>query len=624
MNIDYLKYDAQSIIEYLRRKLIESGVYTDQIYPASDIKLLMDLFAWTFEVLQYILNNNAADVIFSDTEIYENINRLTKLLSYSPKAYRTSTCEFSLNANFKNSLTATCVIPKYAKIDTNKFDSNGKPISYSLIDDYQFNVKNGNIIYTKNNLVLANGSWCLYTFDKLAEGSNYEIFTMTDISPANGILVDNDNFDVFVESISNEGEKSFQKIKIVDSLILDAASNDLCCEKRLNEKKEFELKFGDGIHGMTLPAGVKVHVMYLRSNGVNGKIVGNEISSNLISLSIEGISSTTEMISMLYGGIESFKIKYGELFTNSLIPLTECRDIILTSVNGSSDVLDYETVDEIRENAPKSFRIGQRLVTTDDFRTYVMSEFSNRISDAYVCNNNEYMMTFYRWLDIYGKFDASVRLENYEYMDAVDFNNIYIWIKPNNISMTLLDSDKKLVVKRLGSLKTVTSNIVPCEGIKKFFVPYVKPALVNGSSIADSLINEADIEKYNKTKIVIVKNRTFLSDSTIKKNVVEVIIKYFNEHGKLGDTINISDMVKEIKALGYVDRVITRNENHDVNGLSFATFTKNLMNYADFETVTEYCNLQKFQYPILSYSSSALLGMIEIDNSAFALKNDEI
>lgn len=103
-NYDYLRWDAQSIQELLRRKLLESGILTDQVYPSSDVKILMDLFAWVFDVLTYMLNNAAADVLFSDTTLYENINRLVKLLSYSPKGYLTASalCQLGINSQIAN------------------------------------------------------------------------------------------------------------------------------------------------------------------------------------------------------------------------------------------------------------------------------------------------------------------------------------------------------------------------------------------------------------------------------------------------------------------------------------------------------------------------------------------
>ena len=83
MRTDYLRYDAASMQEYLRRKLIESGLYTDQIYPGSDTRILIDLFAWTFDVLTYILNNNLSNAIFEDTEIYENLKKSFKSCGFS-------------------------------------------------------------------------------------------------------------------------------------------------------------------------------------------------------------------------------------------------------------------------------------------------------------------------------------------------------------------------------------------------------------------------------------------------------------------------------------------------------------------------------------------------------------
>lgn len=125
-NYDYLKWDAQSIQELLRRKLLESGLLTDQLYPASDIKILMDLFAWTFDVLTYMLNNAAADVLFSDTQLYENMNRLVKLLSYSPHGYLTANAPFLIginqNTNSDIGISDTCTIPKFTSINTGKND----------------------------------------------------------------------------------------------------------------------------------------------------------------------------------------------------------------------------------------------------------------------------------------------------------------------------------------------------------------------------------------------------------------------------------------------------------------------------------------------------------------------
>jgi hypothetical protein len=90
----------------------------------------------------------------------------------------------------------------------------------------------------------------------------------------------------------------------------------------------------------------------------------------------------------------------------------------------------YETVDSIRELAPSSFRIGGRLVTESDYKTFILSNFGNRIHDVYVCNNTTYITLFYQWLYNYGKLNVDIRKYTYRFADTCDFNNIYLWMKP--------------------------------------------------------------------------------------------------------------------------------------------------------------------------------------------------
>ena len=133
------------------------------MYPGSDTKIVLDLFAWTFDVLTYILNNNAADSLFADTQVYENMNRLVKLLSYNPDGYHSANCMFRLSLivsaikNGSNVLPDICTIPKFASIDLGKTDSNGNSIKYSFVEDYTFNVSNTEVISPEYWPILYNG-----------------------------------------------------------------------------------------------------------------------------------------------------------------------------------------------------------------------------------------------------------------------------------------------------------------------------------------------------------------------------------------------------------------------------------------------------------------------------------
>lgn len=630
MNTDYLKYNASSMVEYLRRCIIENKTYTDQLYPGSDTSLLINMFAWTFECLQYILNNNASDVLFQDSSLYENMNRMVKLLSYSPKAYTTSTAEFTINGLFDSSINADVTIPKYTKLITGIQDSNGNNISYSFIKDYTFQIKSGNIVRTSEKPILYNGEFYKYTFNVNASGKKYEVFEMTGIGPNEDIqtLIDNDSVNVYIEYSDNSGNIKYENVKIVDSLVMDASSDDLVCEKRLNENKELTLKFGDGIHGKILDKDTIVHLIYLKSNGVEGKIEPNQISSNTLQLYVNGFTDTYTLINMLFGGQDIFKAQYNFLFTNGSLYKFGTNMLTLSNDYASSDVIDYEDVDEIREYAPNSFRTGNRLVTSSDFRTYILNNFSNRVKDVYVCNNNEYCMSFYKWLDKYDSLNINIRLNGYEYSDANDFNNIYLWMLPN--SEKLLNSDKKIIVKNCNNIKTITTNLVPFEGLKTYFTPYAEDEI-------DANQNFLSKSYYPNTYIIVEKERTYVSDENIKQKIVDIIFNYFDKNTKFGASINVYDIYNEILALNYIKSIktvqcnsqtidsINYNKNKYVNGLKFAAFTFDIVKFKDFEVFTSYKNLNNFQYPKFLLSKERLKSIIKITNeNAFTLKNDEI
>lgn len=633
MQTDFLKYDASSIQELLRRKLLESGLYTDQVYPGSDTRILIDLFAWTFDVLTYILNNNAADTLFEDTEVYENLNKIVKLLTYNPKAFTTSNAEFSISCTldeFTNN-EIFCTIPKYCSIDTGKSDANGNSIKYSFIEDFTFKMNGGSIVGLKNGPILYNGEFVRYTFDNTSENIPYETFIMTNVSPNadTPVYIDNDTIHIYIEKVNEKsGEIEYTEVQIVNNLVLDSAATDLSCEVRVNENKELVVKFGDDIHGKKLELGTKVHIIYLQSNAGSGKIDANEVSVSKISLGIKNINSQTELINMCYSGIDTFILNYYNLFVKNQMPLTSINNISLTNLHESSDVKDYEDITEIKEHAPSMFRLGNRLITSNDFKTYILNNFSNRIEDVYVCNNNEYCTNFYMWLNKFNSFNSNIRLMNYEFANACDFNNVYLWLKPIK-NRTLLDSDKKIIVKKCDQRKSLTANLVPCNAIETYFMPYMKPSNDKAYEINNHTI---DSHFTPPVKILVKKGKTYLSDEKIKNNIVTIITNYFDEKNELGATINLSELYQKIMSLGYIDSVKTIYYDTDevkmedvsyCEGLSFAKFTTPIINNGDFEHFTQYYTLEKFQYPTL-LNSSKLFNLIYITSeNIFSIKNNE-
>lgn len=83
-----------------------------------------------YQCLLYNLNNAASEAMWTDSQVYANINRLAKLIGYCPAGATAANCEFVTSDIFPST-----VIPRYACITTDKTDSTGKTVFYSTVVD---------------------------------------------------------------------------------------------------------------------------------------------------------------------------------------------------------------------------------------------------------------------------------------------------------------------------------------------------------------------------------------------------------------------------------------------------------------------------------------------------------
>ena len=79
------------------RRLIEDPTTRDQVYPGSNIALLVDLVATMYQTLAYQLNHAASESMFSQSQYYENIVRIAKLLGYNARGITPSTAMFRMD-----------------------------------------------------------------------------------------------------------------------------------------------------------------------------------------------------------------------------------------------------------------------------------------------------------------------------------------------------------------------------------------------------------------------------------------------------------------------------------------------------------------------------------------------
>ena len=610
-NIDFLRFSAYSMKNLITRKLSEDSKFTDQIYEGSNIAILIDLVAYMYQCLIYQLNNAAAESMFSDTQIYENINRLVKMIGYNPRGCQPSVAQFYL---VNDSNISDITIPNYSKVNTGLTDKNGRSICYSVVD---IGLKtDGSKLQP---ITLYNGEWKLYDTVFTASGIEFETFVLTGLksSHADDMYIANDYIHVWVEEGNHYTKWMYDKNEIfINSQSINVAEtnymrpyngNDKVYSIRLNEDKTYEIKFGNNITGRKLNSGSHIYVFYLDTNGLDGMIYPDSITMNL-----NLVNSPNDL------GITSFIY---EQVTNT----ADDFSMTIQLVSPSTEAKIEESVDDIRENAPNAFKTGNRLITREDYEYFVMQNRYNQVVSVKCHNNLEYITTFFKWLYYYGLHGQlnhektgdyylnQIKLErnNYKYADPADSNTIYIWAKTASQinDPTIYLNDMQLTINnQTAGIKTITTEIQILNAITVQFAICCMPILDALEQFQNTFSDQFNIDDNSYIEILISDNALYIN-SNIQEQVAQIIYSYFNKSNcKLGMTVDFNNMLNSIMSLNGVQRVRTvyKYNNTEIikNGLSFATWSADYIETGDdLEIGNQSRTLEDFQYPVLKYEN---------------------
>ena len=548
--------------------------------------------------------------MFSDTQIYENINRLCKFIGYSPHGIKPAMANFEyIKENDDNDGRN---IPAFCYIDTGKVDRNGKKICFSTYEDVEIN-KNIN-----TDVALYNGIWKSYPTIFTASGLENEtiILDSLDASKVAGEFV-------YVYVKSSEGIKRWKYDK--DELFINMSRNNVTETNfasiynsketvysiRVNENKNYELKFGNNVIGKKLSPGDKIYVLYLETNGEDGYIdMGDIQTAKLID----------EREQFIPDDLQDLIIKReGE----------EATDIELFLTQNSSNPIPIETVDEIRENAPNYFKTGNRLITIQDYEYFIRTNYINDVVDVKCQNNFDYISTFFKWLWNIGKngkldheksgtyYIKQDRLQrsNYTYADPSDSNNVYIWLKfiPRIQNTSIYIQKMQQSINRITkNIKTLTQEIMACDVVDVNFAICAAPEDI---ALKEYLLKDGVmIEENNDSYVEITMDDNILyANSNVKYQIADIIWDSFKaENCKIGQNIDINSMTNKILSLNGILGIRTVFKKDDIeirkNGLSFASWSaKYIERGDDLDVSNSSRTLEEFQFPVLAYTDKTQL-----------------
>jgi len=585
----YAAFDATSLRDLIVQRLRNSGLFPDVDYNGSNISGLIDVVAYTYHVLLFYLNNTASESLFNQAELYENINKIVSLIGYKPMGPQTAILNFSftlLNSLPQNFYT----LKRYSNLSING-------VSYSFKDDIYFEkttTANENVDSVGENNFLFQGIYREYPLIT-AIGENFEQYSITTINPnTSESFVDYNNIDVYVLDYYT---KTWYQWNEVETLFF-ATITDRVFEKRYNENDIIEIKFGNNINGKRLNAGDVVAIYYLESNGVGGLVGPNSLNSNNINL-----FNTSQ-----FNSIST------DIFDNTLnfINSTTKGSLYLQNIYSSTNPTINESVESIRANAPVLFAAQNRLVTVTDYEAYILKNFSNLITDTAVINNQQYVSEYLKYYFDIGlerpNDDARVLLNQVNFNDSCDFNNVYCFTvpliaaiinetTPNYLNKTL----KQLIVNKLNTQKIITQNVVPSDPVYQAFTI----GIPKNNELPSS-------STYLNTKIIITRNlNSVQSKEQIKNTFCNKIIDFFNQsNNKLGQFINLAQLNVDLLSIDGVREFKITNGEIELKRLNVIywnpTYEKN-----DITSTSQNIQLAVFKFPFL-YKSSTLKNQIEI------------
>jgi hypothetical protein len=565
----YVAFDGTSMRDLIISRLNQGKVFTDQNYQGSNFSAFIDVIGYTFSTLLFYLNKTASEGIFSESQIYENMNRIVKLLNYNPIGRLGQNVPFTITT--QGLAAANYTIPRYSYVTAG---SN----QYAVTKDITFTKYTDNlteVISDKSNKnLIYQGVFQEYPQYK-ALGIDNEVLFMS--LPEN-IYIDHFNIFVYVKPV--ETGKWEEWTRATDLFLYK--SPDKVYEVRINQNKNYEITFGDGINGKPLKVGDIVQIFYLQIDSTAQTLGAKELNN----------SSFTPYNSLVYNQILS------DLNANE--NYLSVDGLNKTSINNdfpSTNYSDLETVDSIRKNAPTAFRSQYRLVTTSDYQSYIQTNYSNLLADFQIVNNDDYLKGHIKYLYNIGlnepQKENRLLINQVTFANSCNFNNLYLYFVPNNSSQEYLASpQKEMILNDINKKKSLTCQLVPMDPVYIYLDFY----------IARSGLTPSPTDLGN-TSLLITKNPNIKrSDSSIYSDIQKIFNNMFSRSiNKLGQLIDIYELTTQILNIEGVTRIQTYRSdiNVYVEGISLL-FWNNTYPDNDSTVHTQNILLKYFQFPVFN------------------------
>ena len=587
----YVAFDATSLRTLIVNRLKSQGIFTDQIFEGSNLASIIDVISYSFHTLMFYLNKTSNESMFTEAQLYENMNRIVKLLNYKPVGFQTSVLSYDATIDAELPI-GTYTIPRYTTVDVDG-------IPYSFPQDITFAKPTTGTYDVDSNtsqFLLYQGEVVEYP-QYVASGEDFETIIIS-LDPT-AVKIDHFNIDVYIKTQNGD----ITRYEETQSLYTES-SGAARYEKRLNESMRYELKFGNDINARKLQSGDVVMIYYIKSSGDDGLVGAGALIDKSLTLYttpqynlIRSMTKTDDIIYLDFDSIKNIKLK------NSL---------------PSTDSKTEESVLDMRNHAPQHFLSQDRLITADDFTTHIRRNFGNIITSAVAISNEAYISGHLDYLmNVIGLnhpvSDSRVLFNQAHFSTTTNFNNVYVYCVPRTNRKTSINIQNNFLPVSQKELLRGSINKSKSIGLDIVFSDPVYMAIDLGVSASDTLTSSSS----SKTAIQVIKSPGIIrNNDAIRQEISDVLINYFSAKTcSLGQEIEVDQILSDMMSIDGVQsiRTVRRDVSSSVSGLSLLIWNP-VYESRDIHTYNQNVQLPYYKFPYF-FDELTLLSRIDVIDS---------
>jgi hypothetical protein len=320
--------DFDTIKQNLKTYLKAQSEFTDYDFEGSGLNVLLDILAYNTHYNAYYMNMVANEAFMDTALLRDSVISHAKVLGYIPYSRKAPRATLNFTVATTSNTPATLTVPKGFTFLSNEIDG----ISYNFVTLSETIVTKSNTNFTLLDLPIYEGQLVTYNYTYDQQTNPKQIFAVPDS-------------DVDISTISLTVQSSSSNTTI-EAFALASDSGNVTTTAPVfylqeDRGEKYSIYFGNNVIGKAITNGNIVSLSYLITNGTAANKANNFVATGTLADSL------------------------GNSQTNFTI------DPVGEAAGGA----ERESVDEIKFAAPLQFTTQNRLITFNDYASYIKKNY---------------------------------------------------------------------------------------------------------------------------------------------------------------------------------------------------------------------------------------------------------